>query len=417
MTTTVIENGAIVSWPTSRRAAGVWGAVIVFGGQLDAVTELLIEAQRISPVPLLLTGDFERGFGQQFPTDGTVFPPLMALGAAADVGLAEAVGAAIGTELRAHGFHVDFAPVADLAIEPKNPIVGTRAAGDDPGRVAPIVAATVEGVQSVGVAAAVKHFPGHGRTTTDSHHALPVVHATRDELEATDWVPFQAGLRAGARIVMTTHVAFPALEPDGQTRPATFSTAVNELLKREWGFDGVICSDALMMGAVAGETPEQAAHRALEAGVDWLLYPRDPTTVHRGLVSAIEDGRLDRARCERAAARLLRLKLWVLRHPAAGRASDPADLADRTAGAALTARPADPPSDHDWPDGAQWTVVLDGEIESEEVRFAEWLAPEAGDRMVIIDTTRGEEQARERIALAQRCASNRPVVCAVLRLE
>jgi beta-glucosidase-like glycosyl hydrolase len=387
--------------------------VIVFGGQLDAVTELLIEAQRISPVPLLLTGDFERGFGQQFPTDGTVFPPLMALGAAADVGLAEAVGAAIGTELRAHGFHVDFAPVADLAIEPKNPIVGTRAAGDDPGRVAPIVAATVEGVQSVGVAAAVKHFPGHGRTTTDSHHALPVVHATRDELEATDWVPFQAGLRAGARIVMTTHVAFPALEPDGQTRPATFSTAVNELLKREWGFDGVICSDALMMGAVAGETPEQAAHRALEAGVDWLLYPRDPTTVHRGLVSAIEDGRLDRARCERAAARLLRLKLWVLRHPAAGRASDPADLADRTAGAALTARPADPPSDHDWPDGAQWTVVLDGEIESEEVRFAEWLAPEAGDRMVIIDTTRGEEQARERIALAQRCASNRPVVCAV----
>ncbi len=390
-----------------------WGAVIVFGGQLEAVTELLTEAQRRSPVPLLFTGDFERGLGQQFPSVGTTFPPLMALGAAADVGLAEAVGTAIGTELRAHGFHVDFAPVADLAIEPRNPIVATRAVGDDPGRVAPIVAATVEGVQSAGVAAAVKHFPGHGRTTTDSHHALPVVRAARDELEASDWVPFRVGLRAGARIVMTTHVAFPALEPDGETQPATFSRAVNEILKREWGFDGVICSDALMMGAVAGDEPEQAAQRALEAGVDWLLYPPNPATVHRGLVSAIDDGRLDRARCERAATRLLRLKLWVLRHPSAGRINDPVALADRMAAAAITARPADPPSDPKWVDGAQWIVVLDGEIEPEDVRFAEWLAPEAGDRMVVIDTTRGGEQTRERIAEARRQASDRPVVCAV----
>lgn len=391
-----------------------WGAVIVFGGQLEAVTELLSEAQRVSPLPLLLTGDFERGFGQQFPGDGTVFPPLMALGAAADVGLAEAVGAAIGTELRARGFHVDFAPVADLAIEPKNPIVGTRAAGDDPERVAPIVAATVEGLQSVGVAAAVKHFPGHGRTTTDSHHALPVVDATRDELEATDWVPFRTGLRAGARVVMTTHVAFPALEPDGQRRPATFSMAVNELLKREWRFDGVICSDALMMGAVAGDAPEQAAQRALEAGVDWLLYPPHPTAVHHGLVAAIDDGRLDRARCERAAARLLRLKLWVLRHHPTGRTNDSVALADRTAAAAITARPANPPSDPHWPDGAQWIVVLDGEIKPEDVRFAHWLAPEASDRMIVIDTTQGEGRTRKKIAEAQHRASTGPVVCAVL---
>jgi beta-N-acetylhexosaminidase len=390
-----------------------WGAVIVFGGQLEAVTELMAEAQRRSAVPLLLTGDFERGFGQQFPDGGTTFPPLMALGATDDVGLAEAVGAAIGTELRAHGFHVDFTPVADLAIEPENPIVGTRAAGDDPGRVAPIVAAMVEGLQSAGVAAAVKHFPGHGRTTVDSHHALPVVDASRDELEATDWVPFRAGLRAGARIVMTTHVAFPALEPDGQTRPATFSTAVNELLKSEWGFDGVICSDALMMGAVAGDKPERAAEQALAAGVDWLLYPPDPTAVHRGLVSAINDGRLDRTRCERAAARFLRLKLWGLRRQFAGRASDPTVLADRTAGAALTAHPADPPSDPNWPDGAQWIVVLDGEIEPEDVHFTEWLAPEAGDRLVVIDTTRGENQTHEKIGEAQRRASNGSVVCSV----
>jgi hypothetical protein len=168
-----------------------------------------------------------------------------------------------------------------------------------------------------------------------------------------------------------------------------------------------------MMGAVAGEAPEAAALRAVEAGVDWLLYPPDPVTVHRGLVSAIEEGRIDRGRCERAAARLARLKLWVLRHELADRASDPVALATRLATAAITAHPADPPSDPNWLDRVQWVVVLDGEIEPDEVCLAEWLAPEAGDRMVIVDTAEGEERTREKIALARRRASSGPSACAV----
>ncbi|MGH7587691.1 MAG: glycoside hydrolase family 3 N-terminal domain-containing protein, partial [Gemmatimonadota bacterium] len=253
-----------------------WGGVIVFGGDLAAVRDLVAEADERSAVPLLVTGDFERGLGQQFPRSGTTFPPLMALGAAADPALAREVGRSVGAELRAAGIHVNYVPVADLAVEPANPIVATRAAGDDPRAVAAIVAAVVEGQQAAGVAAAVKHFPGHGRTTLDSHDVLPFVEAAREELERSDWVPFRAGLEAGARLVMTAHVAFPALEPDGTRRPATFSRALLDgLLRGVWGFQGLVCSDALMMGALAGEGPGATARRALEAGVDWLLYPPD----------------------------------------------------------------------------------------------------------------------------------------------
>ncbi|MGH7563408.1 MAG: glycoside hydrolase family 3 protein, partial [Gemmatimonadota bacterium] len=296
-----------------------WGGVIVFGGDLAAVGDLLADADERSSVPLLVTGDFERGLGQQFPDAGTTFPPLMALGAAGDDDLAREVGAAMGRELRAAGIHVNYVPVADLANEPANPIVATRAAGDEPAAVAAIVAAAVEGLQAEGVAATVKHFPGHGRTTLDSHDVLAVVEAGLDDLAASDWIPFRAGLAAGARLVMSAHVAFPALEPDGERRPATFSRAIlTDLLRKTWGFEGLVCSDALMMGAVAGEGPEAVARRALEAGIDWLLYPLDPPGVHAGLRRALDSGEIDRGLCDVAVERLFELKSWAIRdRPAA----------------------------------------------------------------------------------------------------
>lgn len=395
-----------------------WGGVIVFGGRLDAVTRLLAEARARSAIAPLVVGDFERGFGQQFPGAGTVFPPLMALGAAGDPALARAAAAAVGRELRAHGVHVNFAPVADLATEPANPIVATRAVGDDPQSVAAIVAATVEGLQSAGVASTVKHFPGHGRTSLDSHAVLPVVAASRAELEATDWVPFRAGLAAGAGVVMTAHVAFPALEPDGcRSRPATFSPAIlSDLLRREWGFQGLVCSDALMMGAITGEAPDRAAFQALAAGVDWLLYPPDPPLVHAGLVRGLADGSVDRARCREAVRRVLALKRWT------GAASDtpgrlsypsPAPLAEAVAGAALTARPPEPPADPAWPDRAQWVVVLDGAIAEDDVVLGQGLLPATARRMVVIDTTAPPDQVQRRIDEARRSCSGRPAACAV----
>jgi beta-N-acetylhexosaminidase len=394
-----------------------WGGVIVFGGDLGAVEELLLEASERNPIPLLATGDFERGFGQQFPRDATSFPTLMALGATADPALARAVALAVGREMRASGFHVNYVPVADLADEPANPIVGTRAAGADPERVAAIVTATVEGLQAARVAATVKHFPGHGKTTVDSHETLPVVDADRPTLDRSDLIPFRAGIDAGAHLVMTAHVAFPALEPDGaRDRPATFSQAiVTRLLRDELGFQGLACSDALMMGAVAGTAPEAAALRAMEAGVDWLLYPPDPPRVHAGLAAALRDGRADRGRVDEALGRLFDLKRWTgAGEPLAPRSgASAAPLAEAVAAAALTAEPSTPPDGVAWADRAQWIVVLDGAIGPGDVVLARDLAPEAARRLLVVDTTADSESVRAAIGEARRRAERAWVACAV----
>jgi beta-N-acetylhexosaminidase len=391
-----------------------WGGVIVFGGDLPAVQDLMAEADERSAVPLLVTGDFERGLGQQFPRAGTSFPPLMALGAAADPALAREVGRSVGADLRAAGIHVNYVPVADLAIEPENPIVATRAAGDDPGAVAEIVAALVEGQQAAGVAAAVKHFPGHGRTTVDSHDALPSVEVGRDVLARTDWVPFRAGLEAGAMLVMTAHVAFPALEPDRARRPATFSRALlTGLLRETWGFEGLVCSDALMMGALAGDGPGAAARQALEAGVDWLLYPPDPAAVHAALTSGLGSGQVDRARCEEAVGRLLDLKRWAFdgRPPAPAPGSAP--LAEAVAGSALTADPPDPPAGPAWPDRARWVVVLDGGIDRESVVLAEELPRPTAEGVLFVDTAGPPGDVRHHLREVRQAVAGKPVACAV----
>lgn len=391
-----------------------WGGVIVFGGELTAVRDLLDEADRRSEIPLLVTGDFERGLGQQFPASGTTFPPLMALGAGGDTDLAREVGAAIGRELGEAGIHVNYVPVADLANEPANPIVATRAAGDNPEAVAAIVAAMVEGHQAEGVAATLKHFPGHGRTTLDSHDVLPVVEADRDELAVADWVPFRAGLEAGAKLVMSAHVAFPALEPDGERRPATFSRAIlTGLLRETWGFSGLVCSDALMMGAVAGEGPEGAARHALEAGVDWLLYPPDPPAVHAGLRKAMGAGEIERGVCEAAVGRLFELKSWTTGARRSPSGTSAAPLAEAVAGAALTASPPEPPGGPAWPDRARWVVVLDGAIGREDVVLAGELAGETARRMIVIDTTEPPERVREGIRAAREAIPGEAVACAV----
>ena len=399
-----------------------WGGVIVFGGDLAATADLLAEARARSPIPPLVTGDFERGLGQQFPRAGTRFPSFMAFGAAGDPSLARESWREIGRELAAAGFHVDFMPVADLALEPANPIVADRAASDDPELAAAIVAATVEGLQSAGVAATVKHFPGHGRTTVDSHEALPVVEASREVLEASDWIPFRAGIAAGAKLAMSAHVAFPALEPDGaRDRPATFSPALaTMLLRHEWGFEGLLCSDALMMGAVTGESPAVAARRALEAGVDWLLYPPDPERVHAELAAALEAEPGLRATCERAADRLLELKRWAIGGAATAATSEPFDvaasaapLAEAVAGAAIVSDPPAPPPGPAWPDRAQWVVVLDGGIGLDEIVLQEELAPAAARELLVVDTSAGSDAVLAAIGTVRERCARAWVACAV----
>ncbi|HSG49830.1 MAG TPA: glycoside hydrolase family 3 N-terminal domain-containing protein, partial [Longimicrobiales bacterium] len=280
---------------------------ILFGGTADAAREAARELIGRAGRPLLLGADLERGAGQQFH-GATPLPPLAALGALGDPGVIRQAAALTAREACALGVPWIFAPVADLAVEPDNPIVATRALGADPPTVGEQVAAWVEGCMSAGGIPCVKHFPGHGRTREDSHAALPVVDASRELLESTDLVPFRRGIQAGAPSVMTAHVAYPALDPSGL--PATRSRAIlTGLLRGRMGFGGVVVTDALIMeGAGRGQA---ALEEALAAGVDLLLYPPEDAAVGEAVGRALEAGRLDpadwaasRARVEAVAAGL-----------------------------------------------------------------------------------------------------------------
>ncbi|MCC6930573.1 MAG: hypothetical protein IT359_16415 [Gemmatimonadaceae bacterium] len=254
-------------------ALGV-GGFIVFGGTQGAVAALTAQLRAASRHPLLIAADLERGAGQQF-AGCTALPPLAALASLGDPLALRVAGRLTAREALAIGVNWTYAPVADLDLEPNNPIVGTRSLGSSTELVSAGVIELIDAIQGEGMLACAKHFPGHGRTTTDSHAVLPVVTATREELQL-DLAPFLAAIDAGVASIMTAHVAYPALDPSGA--PATCSPAiVHALLRDELGFDGLVVTDAMIMAGVQGEGGEgHAALRALVAGCDLLLYPHDP---------------------------------------------------------------------------------------------------------------------------------------------
>jgi beta-N-acetylhexosaminidase len=234
---------------------------------------------------------------------GSSYPGNWALGVVDDRALTERVAAAIGAELRAVGVNLDLAPVADVNVNPANPIVGVRSFGADPELVARHVASFVAGLQSSGVAACAKHFPGHGDTVEDSHLALPTVE--RDEAAmAGALLPFRAAIEAGVRAVMTAHIRVAGLDE----APATLSRELlTGLLRGELGFDGVVVSDALEMRAVSGTVgAEEGAVQSLAAGADALCLGHDlqPEAVHGSIVDAVSAGRLSEERLREAAARV-----------------------------------------------------------------------------------------------------------------
>ncbi|MCK1835739.1 glycoside hydrolase family 3 protein, partial [Micromonospora sp. R42003] len=239
---------------------------------------------------------------------GSPYPGNAALGTVDDPALTREVYAAIGAELAALGVTLDLAPTVDVNTADENPVIGTRSFGADPKRVAVHSAAAVAGLQSTGVAACAKHFPGHGATVADSHHELPTVDVPPAVLRERDLPPFAAVVDAGVRAVMTAHIRVPALTGDG---PATFSRAVlHDLLRVEYGFTGAVVTDALeMKGAVlAAGGVGTGAVRALAAGADLLCIGARVDaelveSVAAEIVAAIGDGRLARERVEEAAGR------------------------------------------------------------------------------------------------------------------
>jgi beta-glucosidase-like glycosyl hydrolase len=272
-------------------AAGV-GGFIFFGGTRAAVTALTQSLRAQADRPLLLGSDLERGAGQQI-RGLTELPPPAALGYVNDLEATKRAGAITAAEARAVGLNWIFAPVCDLDVEPRNPIVQTRSFGAEAALVSAHVAAWIRGCQEQGVMACAKHYPGHGRTTTDSHEGLPVVDAAAGELQQADAAPFAAAVQAGVGSVMGAFVAYPGWDPSGAA--ATFSRPILDYLRASIGFDGLVVTDAFIMGGATAAAPEgDAAVAAVNAGCDVLLYPTDWVCVARALES-VEAARADEA--------------------------------------------------------------------------------------------------------------------------
>jgi beta-N-acetylhexosaminidase len=273
-------------------------------GQPLELAAILNRLQGLSKVPLLVAADFEHGVGMRIH-GGTRFPRAMAFGAAGDLDLVRQAARLTGREARALGVHVNFAPVADVNNNPRNPVINIRSFGEDPARVGTMVRAAIEGLQAGGVFATLKHFPGHGDTSVDTHLGLATVPHDRPRLDRVELAPFRDGIAAGAAAAMVAHVEMPALDPT--PGPATFSAPiVTGLLRKQLGFDGVIYTDSMLMDAVnALVDPGEATVRALEAGADVVLDPIDARQAHAAALAALASGRLTRARLEASVRRVL----------------------------------------------------------------------------------------------------------------
>jgi len=267
--------------------------------QVRALTDGLRAA---SKQPLLIGTDQEYGVVTRVRDGVTMLPSAMGLGAAGRPELTEKAWKVAGAELAAMGINVDFAPVADTLGPGGSAVIGSRSFGDDPAANADQVAAAVRGLRGAGVASALKHFPGHGHTTADSHKELPVVSLSRAEWQRQDRPPFAAGVAAGAQLVMSGHLDVAAIDPGV---PATFSRKVmTRVLRDDLKFTGVAVTDAMNMAPAMKWPPGEAAVRALLAGNDLLLMPPDVTAARDGILAALRDGRLPRARLVEAAERV-----------------------------------------------------------------------------------------------------------------
>ncbi|MET9405428.1 glycoside hydrolase family 3 protein [Streptomyces sp. NPDC002935] len=259
-------------------------------------------------LPLLISTDQEHGIVARVGKPATLFPGAMALGAGGSRADARTVGHIGGAELRALGIRQDYSPVADVNVNPANPVIGVRSFGADPDAVAGLVAAEVKGYQSSGVAATAKHFPGHGDTAVDSHFGFPVITHSRELWSDLDAVPFRAAIRAGIDSIMTAHIMVPALDPAGD--PATLSHPIlTGILRGELGYDGVVVTDSLGMEGVRTKYgDDRVPVLALKAGVDQLLNPPDLNVAWNAVLNAVRGGELTEARLDESILRVLRLK-------------------------------------------------------------------------------------------------------------
>ncbi|MBR2047457.1 MAG: glycoside hydrolase family 3 protein [Oscillospiraceae bacterium] len=290
------------------------GGIILFAGnivdseQLQTLNAAFAQAGRI---PMFLSVDEEGGRVARLANHSRFNLPryesARAVGDTGDPAKAHEMGSTIGSYLRRHGFNLDFAPVADVATNPRNQVIGARAFSSDPEQAAQMVQAAARGLRERGIIPTYKHFPGHGDTSEDSHSRLAVNWKTADQLRACEWLPF-AG--AGPEdMVMVGHIAVPDLT--GDRTPATMSRLlVTDILKGELGFQGLVITDSLQMGAITDSySPGEAAVKALAAGCDLLLMPEDLEEAFQAVIDALAEGELDEQELNETVLRILEFKI------------------------------------------------------------------------------------------------------------
>ncbi len=305
------------------------GNIILFSRNIQNTHQLLALTHSLQEIaqsaghrsPLFIMLDQENGTVRRLGQGATIFPGNMALGAVGSEQIAYEIAQATGHELKALGINMNLAPVVDVNNNPANPVIGVRSFGEDPQQVARLAVATVQGYQAAGIVSNLKHFPGHGDTSVDSHLALPTIPHTLERLEQVELVPFRSCIQAGADSVMIAHIYFPALMRD-EALPATVSPAIIQgLLRQQLGFDGVIVSDCMEMNAITRTVGvEQGSVMALQAGIDLVLishiYERQIASLV-AIQAAIQVGQLARETIHLAAERVLRLKERSLSWPTA----------------------------------------------------------------------------------------------------
>jgi beta-N-acetylhexosaminidase len=291
------------------------GGVIFFARNVESpeqVAEMSREARELArDIPLWVSVDQEGGRVARLKAPFTVWPPMMTLGRSGDPALAARFARALAAELKAVGISLDYTPVLDIHTNPTNPVIGDRALAERAEDVARFGRVIIETLQSEGIAACGKHFPGHGDTSQDSHHELPIVDHPPDRLEAVEFVPFREAIDAGVASIMTAHILVPALDEE---RPATLSPAiVDGLLKKKLGFSGLVLSDDLGMSAISKRCGvAEATVASVAAGCDAVLMcgntQESQVAALEALIYAVEQGTLPMSRIDDARARQRRMK-------------------------------------------------------------------------------------------------------------
>jgi beta-glucosidase len=292
------------------------GGIILLGGSAPEVALKIAQMQSWAAIPLLICADIEEGIGQRFP-GATWFPPPMALSGVAQtnlplaIELAEQMGAVIARESVAIGMNWILTPTVDVNNNPNNPVINVRAFGETPEVVSALTTAYIKGAQKFPVLTTAKHFPGHGDTAIDSHWDLPTIDHDLARLNAVELEPFKQAIGVGVDSVMSAHLNVPALDPD---KPTTFSRKVmTDLLRGEMGFDGLIVTDALVMGAIVDRYGNaETVIQSLEAGVDVLMMPVDAKGAIAAICDAVESGRLTRKQIEDSVRRIWAAKVKTI---------------------------------------------------------------------------------------------------------